>query len=72
MSGENINSFMKSLFLHVANLNRRLHNIKSEVLTNYIQADPIEITIVTNKVSQQSDMAVINNYVKSLNDINSL
>jgi len=72
MSGENINSFMKSLFLHVANLNRLLHNIKSEVLTDYIQADPIGITIVTNKVSQQSDMAVINNYVKSLNDINSL
>ena len=72
MSGENINSFIKSLFLHVANLNRLLHNIKSEVLTDYIQADPIGITIVTNKVSQQSDMAVINNYVKSLNDINSL
>ena len=72
MSRENINSFIKSSSLHVANLNRLLCNTKSEVLTDYIWADPIGITIVTNKVSQQSDMAIINNYVKSLNDINSL
>ena len=72
MSRENISSFMKSSSLYVANLNRLLHNAKSEVLTDYIQADNVGITIVTNKVSQQSDMAIINNYVKSLNDINSL
>ena len=72
MSRKNINSFIKSSFLYVANLNRLLHNAKSEVLTDYIRADPIGITIITNKVSQQLDMAIINNYVKSLNDINSL
>jgi len=72
MSGENINSFMKSSSLHVANLNKLLHNAKLEVLTDYIQANPIGVTIITNKVSQQLDMAIINNYVKSLNDINSL
>ena len=72
MSRENISSFMKSSSLHVANLNRLLHNAKSEVFTDYIHADHIGITIVTNKVSQQSDMAIINNYIKSLNDINSL
>ena len=72
MSRENINSFMKSMSLHVANMNRLLRNAKSDILTNYICANPIGITIVTNKVSQQSDMAIINNYVKSLNDINSL
>ena len=53
-------------------MNRLLRNAKSDILTDYICADPIDITIVTNKVSQQSDMAIINNYVKSLNDINSL
>ena len=52
MSGENISSFMKSSSLHVANLNRLLHNAKSDVLTDYICSDPIGITIVTNKVSQ--------------------
>ena len=72
MNGENISSFMKSSSLHIANLNRLLHNAKSDVLTDYICSDPIGITIVTNKVSQQSDMAIINNYVKSLDNINSL
>jgi len=72
ISRENTNSFMKSLSLHVANMNRLLCNAKSDVLTNYIHTNNIGITIVTNKISQQSDMAIINNYVKSLNDINSL
>jgi len=72
MSRENINSFMKSTSLHVANMNRLLRNAKSDVLTDYICTNPIGITIITNKVSQQLDMAIINNYVKSLNDINSL
>ena len=72
MSGENISSFMKSSSLHVANLNRLLRNAKSDVLTNYIHSDYIGITIVTNKVSQQSNMAIINNYIKSLDNINSL
>ena len=72
MSGENINSFMKSVSLHVANMNRLLRNAKSDILTDYIRAEPIGITIITNKISQQSDMAIINNYVKSLNNINSL
>ena len=72
MSGENISSFMKSSFLHVANLNKLLHNAKSDILTDYIRSNPIGIIIVTNKVSQQSDMAIINNYVKSLDNINSL
>ena len=66
MSRENINSFMKSSSLYVANLNRLLHNAKSEVLTDYIRANPIGITIVTNKVSQQSDMAIINNLSRLL------
>ena len=72
MSGENISSFMKSSSLHVANLNRLLRNAKSDVLTKYIHSDYIGITIVTNKVSQQSNMAIINNYIKSLDNINSL
>ena len=72
MSGDNINSFMKSSSLHVANINRLLHNAKSDILADYIHSDPTGITIITNKVSQQSDMSIIDNYVKNLNDINSL
>ena len=59
MSGENINTFMKNLSLHMANINRLLRNAKSDVLVDYIQSDPTGVTIITNKVLQQSDMLII-------------
>ena len=72
MSGDNINNFIKNLSLHVANINRLLHNTKSDILINYIQLDPTGVTFVTNKVSQQSNMSIIDQYIKNSNDINSL
>jgi len=72
MSRENINTFMKNLSLHVANINRLLRNAKLDVLVDYIQSDPTGVTIITNKVSQQSDMSIIDQYVKNSNDINFL
>ena len=72
MSGENINSFTKSLSLHVANINRLLCNAKLDVLVNYIRSDNTGITVITNKVAQQSDMSIIDQYVRNSNDINSL
>ena len=72
MSGDNITSFMKSSSLHVANINRLLRNAKSDVLVDYICSDNIGITAITNKVAQQSDMSIIDQYVKNSNDINSL
>jgi len=32
----------------------------------------MRITIITNKITQQSDLAIIDQYVKNANDINSL
>ena len=72
MSGKNVNSFMKNSSLHVANINRSLRNAKSDVLVDYIWSDNSGITVITNKVAQQSDMSIINNYIKNSNDINSL
>ena len=72
MSGENNSAFMKNSFLHVININRHLKNAKSEVLVDYIQSDPLDITIITNKVSQQSDLQIIDQYVKNSNNINAL
>ena len=72
MSSENIISFMKSSSLHVANINRLLHNAKSDVLVDYICSDNTGITVITSKVAQQSDMSIIDQYVKNSNDINSL
>ena len=72
MGGDNVISFMKNSSLHVANLNRTLCNSKSEVLADYIQSKNSGITVITNKVAFQSDLSIIDNYVKSSNDINSL
>ena len=59
MSGENINSFMRSSSFHVANINRLLRNAKSDILVDYIRSDNTGIMVITNKVAQQSDMSII-------------
>ena len=72
MGGEKVISFMKNSSFHVANLNRTLRNSKSEVLVDYIRSENSSITVITNKVALQSNLSIIDNYVKSSNDINSL
>ena len=72
ISKDDNGNFMKNLALHVANINRQLQNAKSEVLVNYIRSDPMGITVITSKVSQQSDLLIIDQYVKNSNDINAL
>ena len=72
MSKENVNSFIKNSSLHVTNINRQLRNAKSETLVDYIQAEPLGITIVTNKIFQPSDLMLIDQYIKNSNDVNAL
>ena len=72
MSRDNVLSFMKNSSLHVANINRNLRNTKSDILVDYLRSENSGITVITNKVAQQSDMSIIDNYMKNLNDINSL
>ena len=72
MDNDNISNFMKNSLVHVSNINRSLRNAKSEVLIDFICSDPLGIMIVTNKVSLQSDLLIIENYVKSTNNINAL
>ena len=51
ISNDNITKFMKNSLVHVANINRALRNVKSEVLADFICLDPLGIIVVTNKVS---------------------
>jgi len=69
---DNINVFMKNSSLHAANINSQLRNAKLEVLTDYICANPLGITIVTSKVCQQSDLLIIDQYIKNSNNVNAL
>ena len=72
MSSDNISSFMKNTSSNVANLNSELRNTKTDVLVNYIRSDNAGVIIVTNKVTQQSDLSIIDRFVKNSSDINAL
>jgi len=72
MSSDNVSSFMKNSSLNVANINRQLRNAKSDVLVDYVRSDNTGIIVITNKVAQQSDLSIIDHYVKNANDINAL
>ena len=72
MSSDNAVSFIKNSSLNVANINRELRNAKTKVLVDYIQSDNTGIVVITNKVTQQSVLSIIDRYVKNSNNINSL
>jgi len=66
MSSDNSNSFMKNSSTHISNLNRLLRNTKTEIAVDFIRSDPIGLVIITNKVAIQSDLQIIDQYVKKL------
>ena len=72
ISSKNIMKFMKNSSLHVTNINRSLRNVKLDVLVNFIQSDQMVITVVTSKVALQLDLHIIKNYIKNIDNINSL
>ena len=43
-----------------------------EILVDFIHTDTNNITVVTNKITVQSDLHVIKNYIKKVEDINPL
>ena len=72
MSKDNVDAFIKNWSLHVSNINRQFWNAKSEILVDYIWAEPLGITVVTNKVAQSSDLMLIDQYIKNSSDVNAL
>ena len=72
MSSDNISKFMKNSSLHVASINWSLRNTKSEVLVDFIWSDVSSVTVITNKVTVQSDLYIIENYIKKIDDIDSI
>jgi len=69
MNRDNIMKFMKKSSLHVSNINRALRNIKFNVLVDFIHSDLLSITVVTYKIISSSNLQVIENYIKSVNYI---
>ena len=70
MGKDNINKFMVSSSNHIVNINRALRNIKLDVMADYIWPEPIGIIIATNKIVLPSDLQVIENFVKNVENIN--
>ena len=71
MVKDNIDKFIKNSLIYVTNLNRNLRNTMSEVLVDFIRSDLLGIIVVTNKVSLNSNLLIIEKYVKNLENIDS-
>jgi len=56
MDKNNINKFMALSSSHIANINRAFKNINLDVMADYIQLEPIGVTIITNKVASPSNL----------------
>jgi len=69
ISKTNVNKIIVSLLDHVTNINRALKNIKSKVMIDYIQPETTEVTIVSNTVATQSNLKIIESYVKNIEKI---
>lgn len=68
MSNDNILKFMKESLFHIANINQALKNAKLEILVDFICSDMASITVVTNKIAIQSDLYIIENYIKKVDN----
>jgi len=62
---------MKESSAHVANINKALKNIKSEVMANFICSDNRDVIITTNKIASTLDLQTIERYIKNVNNIKS-
>ena len=63
MDNDNKTKFMALSNDYIANLNKTLKNIKSNVIVDYAYIDQNSIIIVTNKITFLSDLQIIKNYV---------
>ena len=71
MGTNNTEKVIVQLNIHVANINRLLKNIKLEVSIDFIWSDNKGIIVTTNKIAVMSDLNVVEEYMKNLNDIDS-
>ena len=72
MSTDNNTTFTKNSALHMANINRLLKNAKLDIAADFIRSNPNSPVIVTNKITNQSDLQIISQYIRRSEDINKL
>ena len=59
MSSTNTSKFIVLSEQYVANINRALIGIKSDIIVNFIKADQQELTITTKKVISTLDLSML-------------
>ena len=65
ISTDNTNKFVKDSSVYIANINRTLKNIKSDVMANFIHVKNKGVVISTNKVASFLDLQSIKKYFKN-------
>jgi len=56
--------------MYIANINRFLKDIKSEISADFIYSNNKRVIITTDKVAFTSDMNIMEKYIKELNNVN--
>ena len=69
MGTNNIFKFISLLENHIANINRALKNIKSDILADFVCNNYRCLIITTNKIVYQLDLSTIKNYIKNIDII---
>ena len=70
MSLANSKKFMILFSKHVANINKVLKNVKSDIMADFIWADSRGFMITTNKVAFTLNLNTIEKYIKNINAVN--
>ena len=70
MSEINQKNLMKESGAYIVNLNKTLKSIKLDISVDFICPDTSNIIVVTNKVTNSSDLQTIEHYIKSASHIN--
>ena len=71
MSKENVDNILATANKYIVNINRALKNIKSNVMVDFIHSENMGITIVSNSIALQSNLQVIEIYMKNIDNIRS-
>lgn len=67
MSSKNIAKLVKNLSKHITNFNQTLKRIKLNTFVDFIYTDYHGLIITSNQVVSQSDLDVIEKYMKNIN-----
>ena len=71
ISSNNSEKIMAMLSKYIANINRALKDIKSDIMADFLWKDNKGLVITTNKVTAMLDLNAIENYIKNIDVVNS-